>query len=1270
MMLLALVLFVLGVTTAKAQKVYKAEIDPSYFKAWTSNEPGATVVENPDPVIDVDSEGNETVNNFRCDNNLYKDLGDWSGIYGSAIAYYLWYADLAGTQKMYFYGTPNLKFWVQFNREAPEEGAADQHGGAMQQQELTIGEDGVAVYDCSSLEYLHLNCIKTKGGSGGGRLTRIIIEGTIKPTFGFLDLISNGDAEGTDLESFPVSHDGPHNGNTANDRPEIVEGGVDGSKCLKVVSDDVTPDEGGTLQTWSTQFFLKTDEPLMPGDKWTISMWVKADRDATIATSAQGAPRAWHSGFIDAFNVTTEWKKFNFSGEITNDQGKDGGLQSVAFDLNNDVTSNVFYFDNIVFQKDLGGNNPMNQVTGGVFSDAIQITLADVTNLKDLVKATGKDRLIFPNETASVKWNGKTANIISVEGREDGNLYVFLLDDGGDSETGTEFNADNATVTVSFKNPTDAAHQILFTTGKWEGDPLMEFSGMVCEYRPEIEDTEYYSYLWGAPAVQSADPEEGSFNLPTDTKKFVITFNQEVNVSSVVANLDGEKLVASGDGDFATVITLTRTGSSALAGEKELVITAAEGEREVAKLEEEIIIKYSFGPLQFDENDQPETIVDDQLFAETSANHIPAGYIVNFNGDERTSEGDYSGGGPRMFDFAGGGDFTKGLYYREGYVTYGTVEGYPVTLKAGKTYTISFTSAMWKDNGSQQTFQVLTEDEEEVLSETITNTPNVNGNTSAAVTGATQTEIEFTPEADGNYILKWSVGGYNEVLIANVSMKHEPSTLGYKETTLLTAALDKAKAARDDNNGERYDGLAFTTLDETIKKVEADKDGYTSPTVYTNAIAELEAVAKAMTDHRALCDEYDKQIKASLDVERQNAANKFAGTETYANLKAVNAKYHGSSEWRNVSEDPEVEDNQLFYTFDVLKDDAELKAAAKEISNIATLAGLFFTEGISAPENSEGGKGTGAAVLTDRIRQGVEALKALGVAEDDAYIVEGNNALTDDDALADAIKNKIKYEMFNQLKNADNDLFAPVVDEETLEETTKSYNMTVFVKNPNIYKQQTNMDFTEENVPGWVTPEDYSKPGLTVGWGSPKNVEGVAEDCMFQTWGGAYRAENTVTDLPAGVYTLKAAFGERDNATLDETGVYVRTSSTAEGEFDQISECPSIGQAFPSIKNFNVVLTDIEVTDGTLVIGINAQAGTHTFFNGLELWMTGAIAGHDYSKDFEEVATGVESAKAAKVRSLELFDLNGRRITTARKGLVIVKKTMSDGTVKTEKVIK
>ena len=163
---------------------------------------------------------------------------------------------------MYFKGSVGFKFWVQFNRQAPEEGG-DAHGGAMVQQELTIGADGTAVYEIpADMTYVHLNCIKTKGSGVRGTLNAIEIEGTVKPVTGILSMINNGDAEGTDLSSFPVSWDGPNNGGTANEVPEIVDGGVNGSKCFKVVS------YPNPTETWHTQFYVKSDEVLAKGTKW------------------------------------------------------------------------------------------------------------------------------------------------------------------------------------------------------------------------------------------------------------------------------------------------------------------------------------------------------------------------------------------------------------------------------------------------------------------------------------------------------------------------------------------------------------------------------------------------------------------------------------------------------------------------------------------------------------------------------------------------------------------------------------------------------------------------------------------------------------------------------------------------------------------------------------------------------------------------------------------------------------------------------------------
>jgi hypothetical protein len=299
-------------------------------------------------------------------------------------------------------------------------------------------------------------------------------------------------------------------------------------------------------------------------------------------------------------------------------------------------------------------------------------------------------------------------------------------------------------------------------------------------------------------------------------------------------------------------------------------------------------------------------------------------------------------------------------------------------------------------------------------------------------------------------------------------------------------------------------------------------------------------------------------------------------------------------------------------------------------------------------------------------------------------VVAANNALTDDDVLADKIKARIREIVYGQLKDPANELFKAVIDDVTLEETTPTYDMTVFVKNPNIYKQSANLDYSEEAVPGWVIPEGFARPGLSCGWGATKGTEVIAEDCMFQTWGASYRVEQTITDLPAGVYTLQIGFGERMNedasSNMENSFVYAKYSDTLAPEegmeedrelnFAGTAECPGIGQTFP---NHNAIISGLVVTDGILTIGANASQGSHTFLNDVRLLLTGA-ASVDYAALYTEnaqvIETGIETAAAPKVRAIELYDLNGRRITSARQGIVLMKKYMSNGTVETVKVVR
>ena len=1091
--------------------------------------------------------------------------------------------------------------------------------------------------------FCHLHAIK---GANWANVTIESMEVETGKKVGWMPLINNSSMEKEDVSSFftKVAKGDP--------QPSVITDGVgvNGSRGIVV---EATAKES---DPWDNQFWFRFNEPLAPEAKYRVSFDYRADADASVDTQAHAEPSDYiFHGIFGTLNFTTDWQTYTTEAVVTSEQSKPGenkAFQSVAFNLNVLADANNYYFDNIKVEVYKAG------IVAEYSSDVIKIDFGFDTNIPELVKACGLPRLLYPLDCASVTVDGEPMALTTVEAFPDGRFYIF-----------TEDMVSGKNVVVTLKNPADPAYHLVYLNGPGGDVPNFEDTAEENDEIALAEDAYSYEYL--RPEILDMDPEDGSFNLPNSIKEFKLYLDKGADCSRIVATLNKEKLTVSPAEGYSKEITLVRTSAGDLkTGTYTIKVTNIFSRNPLTDDDmNQVEYTISVGKVEADPNDVPKDMIDAANFADCAENGIPVGFVVKQGEEERTSDATF-GSGSRMFNFAEGGDFTKGLYFREGYAQYGSVEGYELPLEANKKYKIHFNSAMWKENGATMNFQILDANDESVeyFAQTINNTPNVNGS-KAAVNGSTSTDIEFVPETTGNYLLRWSVGGFNEIILANVACKYMPSTVGIEETQLLNTALENAKTTRDANADERYDGAAYDALVAAIEKYEAEGPSYTAPSKFKKAAATLDETSQAVKDHRKNCDTYDEQIKKSLDVERQNAEKKFAATELYAQLKEMNAKYHGSSEWVTPEEDPEAE-AQLVYTFDVLKDDAALAAAVKELTALATLTSLLFTEGVSAPENANGGKGTGVAVFIDRLRLGAEALKALGVSADDALVVAANNALTDDDALADQIKNSLKSIIYGNLKNADSELFKPTINELTDEEEVPSYDMSVFVKNPNIYKQQTNMDFTAENVPGWTTPEGYSAPGLTVGWGAPKHVEGVAEDVMFQTWGPTYRVEQTIEDLPVGVYTIKYAFGDRDNQEFEDSYAFATTS---DGNEIQGGMIPGIGQAFPFISNDAQTCTieDVVVADGILTIGVNAGDGSHTFFNEVRLYINGKVDGFDYGKAYEEVMTGVEpTTKTAKVRAIQLFDLNGRRISTAKKGVVIVQKQMSDGSIKVEKVIK
>ena len=248
------------------------------------------------------------------------------------------------------------------------------------------------------------------------------------------------------------------------------------------------------------------------------------------------------------------------------------------------------------------------------------------------------------------------------------------------------------------------------------------------------------------------------------------------------------------------------------------------------------------------------------------------------------------------------------------------------------------------------------------------------------------------------------------------------------------------------------------------------------------------------------------------------------------------------------------------------------------------------------------------------------------------------------------------------------EFFAPDVDEETLEETPKAYDMTVFVKNPNIYAPANST-----KVPGWETIK-----GNAFGWSSWDAAQNHsdstpwAEDgCIHTGWHSAATAEQTIVDLPVGIYNIN--FQANDNSgESDGTYVYVKLSDTP-AIVDSIGAQMDVNFAgWCQVDNagWSRDINGITVTDGQLTLGFTSGTVSQPFLESVSLAIVNVAEGVNYSTLLQEALDGVEIVDNTKtVRRVEMFDLNGRR-AIAGKGLFIVRKTMDDGTTVTEKVIR
>jgi len=163
---------------------------------------------------------------------------------------------------------------------------------------------------------------------------------------GFVNVINNGDLDGTDMTNFKVNdywQDGtrhPESGDPVNARIMVDKG----ERYIVVGSNDNPANE------WDAQFFVTVpeDQALKEGTQIQLKMKVKADRAQNCSGQVHTAPGTyvWNLQFnVPAISFTTEWTNYD-SGIMT---VKGDGTRTLAFNLADKGTklANTFYFDDL-----------------------------------------------------------------------------------------------------------------------------------------------------------------------------------------------------------------------------------------------------------------------------------------------------------------------------------------------------------------------------------------------------------------------------------------------------------------------------------------------------------------------------------------------------------------------------------------------------------------------------------------------------------------------------------------------------------------------------------------------------------------------------------------------------------------------------------------------------------------------------------------------------------------------------------------------------------
>jgi len=449
---------------------------------------------------------------------------------------------------------------------------------------------------------------------------------------------------------------------------------------------------------------------------------------------------------------------------------------------------------------------------------AIKVDFGFNTNIAALVKANG-GVISLDNSCAKVTVNGNDFAVEAVELKEDGNLYIFTVDQ---IEEGSE-------VRVSF----DATNSgIKYSGAETPGDGV-DVPSFTDEASFMDESIEVESAIYTEPKLVDANPKDGSFELDENIGEFTLTFDKDIYLTGN----DAPRAYIQG-GSLKGKVDLTIKDSGAESGKSVTFLCNTQ----LRKGQYKLIVSHVISTVNVQMFNDIQIVFETGKVAVAGIEYTDVASIdvkgengnhsenwtSYFNGEEVVP----AGSGIRMFEFPADGKYTKGFYLSQRdsetgtALTYGEKADAKLALPDGDVQLTVLASA-WQGNSGNFLYELLNEAGDVVVS----------GSGAAEVHQADQgtaantvSAISFNYEGckAGNYVLRLTTnsGGYgNAIIVWGLEVKTYEIGAGETADNQLVVNGSFSNVGNDctPDQGEGWTIYESRTVDGETKVVACEK---------------------------------------------------------------------------------------------------------------------------------------------------------------------------------------------------------------------------------------------------------------------------------------------------------------------------------------------------------------------------------------------------------------------------------------------------------------